>query len=154
MTVARGLLALASASLAQILLVMYLPPLARRCDLFTIVVVYHALTRPQHAAILMGTGAGLVQDSLIGSVLGLNGFKKTLIGYLVGVLGSLFMLNHALPRFGILFVATWLDPVTELGLSMVMGQSFVFPGAWELVQRGVGNGLLGLMVFWIAARLP
>jgi rod shape-determining protein MreD len=154
MKIVRGLLALGTAALAQVLLSRYVPALARYCDLFTIVVVYYGLTCPPSAAMVMGTGAGLVEDSLVGSVLGMNGFKKTLIGYLVGSIGSLFMLNQAIPRFGILFAATVLDTLAELGLSVAMGQSFVFHGTLELLQRGLGNGVFGLLFFWVASRLP
>jgi hypothetical protein len=35
-----------------------------------------------------------------------------------------------------------------------MGRSFVFPGALDLLQRGLGSGVLGLLFFWVAARLP
>ena len=154
MKIARGLVALAGAALAQALLSRYAAGLARYCDLFTIIVVYYGLTRPPTSAMLMGTGAGLMEDSLLGSVLGMNGFKKTLIGYLVGTFGSLFMLNQTIPRFGILFAATALDPLTELGLSMAMGRSFAFPDSIELLQRGLGNGVLGLVFFWVAMRLP
>jgi len=35
-----------------------------------------------------------------------------------------------------------------------MGRSFGFPAPLELLQRGLGNGILGLVFFWIAARLP
>jgi rod shape-determining protein MreD len=151
---ARGLAALATAAIAQALLSRYAGGVARYCDLFTIIVVYYGLTCPPTTAMLMGTGAGLMEDSLLGSVLGMNGFKKTLIGYLVGTFGSLFMLNQTIPRFGILFAATILDPLTELGLSMAMGRSFPFPDWLELLQRGLGNGVLGLLFFWVAARLP
>jgi len=151
--VARGLMALGTACLAQILLSRYLPSLGHRCDLFSILVVYYGLTRHQTPAMLMGSGAGLVQDSLVGSLLGLNGFKKTLIGYLVGSVGSLFMLNQAIPRFGILFGATFLDPLTELMISLALGRSFVFPALSDLVQLALGNGLVGLLIFWIAARI-
>lgn len=154
MKIARGFLALAAACLAQVLLSIYLPSVARRCDLFTILVVYYGLTRPQAAAMVMGTGAGLVEDALVQAIVGLNGFKKTLIGYLVGSFGSLFMLNQAIPRFGILFAATFLDPLTEMGLLAAMGKGFVFPEMLELLQRGIGNGVIGLLVFWIAARIP
>ena len=81
-------------------------------------------------------------------------FKKTLIGYLVGTIGSLFMLNQAIPRFGILFAATVFDPLAEWGLSVAVGRSFVFPGTLHLLQRGLGNGVLGLLFFWVASRLP
>ena len=154
MKVFRAALALGAVCLVQILLAHYLPAVAERCDLFTVLVVYYGLTRPPRAAMVMGAGAGLVQDALVGSILGLNGFKKTLIGYLVGAIGSLFMLNQAIPRFGILFAATIVDPIAEWGLMLVMGQIFVFPGLWDLAQRGLGNGVIGLLVFWIAARLP
>src|SRR5262245_6949858 len=154
MKVARGVVLLGAAALAQALLSRYAPTLARFCDLFTIIVVYYGLTRPPTAAMFMGTGAGLMEDSLLGPVLGMNGFKKTLIGYLVGSFGSLFMLNQTIPRFGILFAATTLDPLTELGLSLAMGRNYVFPQSLDLLQRGLGNGALGLLVFWAAARLP
>jgi rod shape-determining protein MreD len=154
MKAARGVLSIIAVCVVQVLLARYLPPVAERCDLFTILVVYYGLSRPPTGAMVMGAGSGLVQDALVGSILGLNGFKKTLIGYLVGTLGSLFMLNQAIPRFGILFAATILDQAAELGLSMVMGQSLAFSGIWLLVQRGLGNGVLGLLTFWIAARIP
>ena len=154
MKVTRGILALAAVGLTQGLLSHYLPSVAHRCDLFLILVVYSGLTRHQTAAMLMGTGAGLVEDSLFGAILGLNGFKKTLIGYLVGTVGSLFMLNQTIPRFGILFVATLIDPVAEMLLSLALGQRFLFPGISDLLQQGLGNGLVGLLVFWIAGRLP
>jgi len=150
----RATVALAAVCLVQILMSRYLPQLARRCDLFTILVVYYGLTRPQPAAMLMGTGAGLVEDSLLGALLGLSGFKKTLIAYLVGSIGSLFMLNQAVPRFGILVAATLIDPLLDLVLSVALGQVVVLPGLPELLVRGLGNGVLGLFVFWIAARLP
>ena len=154
MKLARGVLVIVAVCLAQVLLAQYLPQVAKRCDLFIILVVYYGLTRPPAGAMVMGAGAGLVQDALVGPILGLNGFKKTLIGYLVGTLGSIFMLNQAIPRFGILFAATVIDQAAELGLSMVMGQSVALPGIWDLVQRGLGNGVLGLLTFWITARIP
>lgn len=154
MKVLRAVLAIGAAALAQVLLVGHLPALARYCDLFLIVVVYFGLTRPPVGAMAAGAGAGLVEDALIGSILGLNGFKKTLLGYLVASFGALFMLNQTVPRFGILFLATVLDPFVELGLSLALGRAFDLPGALELVWRGLGNGVFGLLFFWVAARLP
>jgi rod shape-determining protein MreD len=152
--IVRGVVALGAAALAQAFLSKYAPALSRYCDLFIIIVVYYGLTSPPTGAMAMGIGAGLVEDSLLGLDLGMNGFKKTLMGYLVGSIGSLFMLNQAVPRFGILFAATVLDPLAEMGLSLAMGRSFVFPGTLDLLQRGLGNGVLGLLFFWVAARLP
>ena len=154
MKIVRAAVTLMGISLVQVLLSLHLPAVARRCDLFSIFAVYIALTRPQRPAMVLGAGAGLVQDALTDAVLGLNGFKKTLLAYLVGTLGSLFMLNQTVPRFGILFASAFFDPLTELGLSLAMGQHFVFPGPWELFQRGLGSGVVGLLAFWLAARIP
>jgi rod shape-determining protein MreD len=150
----RALAGLAIVCLAQMLIGQHLPGLARRCDLFSVYVVYIALTRPARPAMLIGGGAGLLQDTLTGVVLGLNGFKKTLLGFLVGTLGSLFMLNQPVPRFGILFAAALFDPLAEWGLSMAMGQHFAFPAFTDLAVLGFSNGILGLAAFWVAARLP
>jgi rod shape-determining protein MreD len=154
MKIVRAVLALGAVSLLQMLISLHLPAVARRCDLFTIFTVYVALTRAQRPALILGSCAGLAQDALADTILGLNGFKKTLLAYLVGTLGSLFMLNQTLPRFGILFAAAFFDPLTELGLSLAMGQHFVFPGPLDLLQRGLGNGLVGLFAFWVASRIP
>lgn len=154
MRLLRVLLALGAVCLLQMLLGLHLPAVARRCDLFSIFTVYIALTRPQRPALILASGAGLAQDALVDAILGLNGFKKTLLAYLVGTLGSLFMLNQTVPRFGILFATAFFEPLADLGLALAMGQHLLFPGPWDLLQRGLGNGLVGLLAFWIAARLP
>lgn len=154
MRLLRACAGLALVCLAQMLLGQHLPSLARRCDLFSVFTVFIALTRPQRPAMVIGAGAGLVEDALTAAVLGLNGFKKTLLAYLVGTLGSLFMLNQTVPRFGILFASALFDPLAELGLSLAMGQHYVFPAPGDLLLLGVGNGVVGLAAFWLAARLP
>jgi hypothetical protein len=35
-----------------------------------------------------------------------------------------------------------------------MGQHYVFPAPGDLLMLGVGNGVVGLAAFWMAARLP
>src|SRR5207247_231538 len=97
MKIVRGVVTLGAAALAQSLLSHYGPALAGYCDLFTIVVVYYGLTCPPPAAMMMGTAAGLVEDSLLHSILGMNGLTKTLITYLVGSTGELVMLCHTSP---------------------------------------------------------
>lgn len=154
MNLLRALAGLAIVCLAQMLIGQHFPGLAKRCDLFSVYVVYIALTRPARPAMLIGGGAGLLQDALTGIVLGLNGFKKTLLGFLVGTLGSLFMLNQPVPRFSILFAAAIFDPLAGWALSLAMGQHFVFPAPMDLALLGMGNGILGLAAFWVAARVP
>ena len=154
MNFGKALLGLAAAALAQMLLGKHAPAFAERLDLFTIFTVYAALTRPPRTAVILGSASGLLQDALTHVFLGFNGFKKTLLAYLVGTLGGLFMLNQPVPRFGILFAAAFFDPIASLLLSLAMGQQHVFPGIGDLVLRGLTNGLVGLVTFWVAGRLP
>lgn len=150
---AKGSIALFLATSGQFLMTRYLPDLGRRIDLFTVVVIYYAVTRRRMGVMLAGTSAGLVQDLLTHTFLGMNAFKKTLVGYVMGALGSVFMLNQPLPRFGILFVATVLETLVEAGLILVLGQHATLPSAGELVRQGLGNGITGSLIYWVVSKL-
>jgi len=149
----RGGLALGGAAAGQFLVTRFLPELGRSLDFFTVLVVYYAVTRRRVGVILIGTSAGLVQDLFAHTILGVNAFKKTLVGYLMGTLGSLFIVNQPLPRFGILFVATLLDALVEVGLILVLGQHPVVPPAGDLIRLGIGNGISGSVIYWMVGRL-
>ena len=149
----RGILALVLASGGQILLSRYLPWLGKMIDLYTVLVLYYAVSRRRVAVMFMGTTAGLVEDLLTHTVMGMNAFKKTLVGYLMGALGSFFMLSQPLPRFGILFLATLLEALTEAGLVLVLGQHLVFPTGADLIRLGMGNGLAGILLYWLVPKL-
>lgn len=151
-SLARGIGALVAVALCQLLLVRYLPALGRSVDLYTVLVIYYAVTRRRLGVMVMGTAAGLTEDLLTHTFLGMNAFKKTLVGYLIGTLGSFFMLNQTLPRFGVLVAATFLEAVTEAGLILVLGQHLVFPGTGDLIRLSLGNGIAGILVYWAVSR--
>ncbi|HEV8376719.1 MAG TPA: rod shape-determining protein MreD, partial [Candidatus Polarisedimenticolia bacterium] len=149
----RGILALVLAAGGQLLLSKYLPTVGRMVDLYTVLVLYYAVTRRRVAVMVMGTTAGLVEDLLASPVLGVNAFKKTLVGYVMGTLGTYFMLNQPLPRFGVLFLATLLEALTEAGLFLVLGQHAVLPSTGDLVRLGMGNGVAGIIAYWLASKV-
>ena len=68
-------------------------------DLVLVAVVYVALTSGPGTGLLTGTFAGLVQDALSSSVLGIGGLAKTIVGFLAGVIGTQFIVSQPLPRF-------------------------------------------------------
>jgi len=67
-------------------------------DLVLVVVVYVALTSGPAAGLLSGAFAGLVQDALSSSVIGIGGLAKTLVGFLAGIIGTQFIVTASLPR--------------------------------------------------------
>ncbi len=149
----RGMVGLLVAAGCQILLVRYLPAVGASVDLFTVLVMYYAVTRRRIGVMVMGTTAGLVEDLLAHTFLGMNAFKKTLVGYLVGMLGSFFVLSQPLPRFGVLVLATILEALTEAGLVLVLGQNLVLPSVTDLLRLGLGNGIAGVLAYWAVSKM-
>ena len=76
---------------------------ATAVNLVLIAVIYVALAFGPVAGLMAGTVGGLVQDALAGGIVGVGGFSKTLVGFLVGLLGAQFIVAQSLPRF-VMFV--------------------------------------------------
>ncbi len=66
-------------------------------NLVLVVVVYVALAFGPAAGLVVGTAGGLIQDTLAGGIVGIGGFAKTLVGFLVGVLGAQFIVARPMP---------------------------------------------------------
>ena len=60
-------------------------------DLVLIVVVYVAITSGPTTGLLAGAAAGLAQDALSSGILGIGGLAKTVVGYLVGLASTQFI---------------------------------------------------------------
>ncbi len=117
-------------------------------DGFLIFVVYHAITRSQIPATLVGTAAGLVEDTLSWPF-GINAPTKTTIGYIISGLGSQLLLNQPLPQFLILFAATGVEEILQRIFLVLIGQSFLWPSLLPLAEEGLLNAALGVLVFRI-----
>ncbi len=79
-----ALIALFAILVFQVLSSFWLPSLFY-LDLSLIATVYFGLRQEKLHAAMFGSAAGLLQDLLSGAPLGLNGFAKALIGYLVAI---------------------------------------------------------------------
>jgi rod shape-determining protein MreD len=120
-------------------------------DLALICCVYYGFTlgRPI-ASVFIGTALGLMQDSLSGSVVGANGFSKTLIGYLAASAGGKFAVDQSITRVFALFLFSLGDGllVTMLGLMVGAQPNTAYGGViggWMLTATF--NTLLGLVFF-------
>ena len=94
-------------------------------NLVLVVVVYVGLAFGPAGGLVAGTAGGLVQDALAGGLIGIGGFAKTLVGFMVGVLGAQFIVSQPLPRFVMFVGATFVHEACFQGLYAVV-ESRVF----------------------------
>lgn len=123
-------------------------------DLVLVVVIYIALGGGPVAGLLVGSVAGLVQDSLSGSVVGAGGLSKSLVGFLAGLLGQQFIVVNLLPRFVVFFGGTLLHALMFVGLYQLI-EPGAMRGPWTgaLTQAAV-NGAVGILAFHFVERAP
>jgi len=149
---ARVLAAIAVALALQITLARFAIGGDTVVDLVLVVVVYAALAGGPVTGLLAGTAGGLAQDALSGGLVGVGGFAKTLVGFLVGVVGSQFIVAQSLTRFVVFFAATMMHAACFYGLYALI-EPRGFPVIAVLTQA-IGNGVVGVAAFQVAAMMP
>ncbi len=133
----------------------YLWPLSGNyVDLMLLPVCWYGITHSQRGAMLVGCGGGLLQDAwLHAGTLGINGFKKTLIGWALGGLGSRFDLNQPLGRFVSGAAVSLADSLLDVGLRQLLDQRVLGPVVLTVVVRALVTGLLMTVSFRWMERL-
>lgn len=147
----RALAAVAAAVAATVILQKAAPWARDEVDVFLLVVVYYAVSGSRVQAILMGAFAGLMQDVFASQFLGFHAFVKTGVAYLIGGLGSRFMLNQSLPQFASLAAATLLDGALAALLASLAGLPPVVR-IGPLTRLALINGLVGMIIFAMVRR--
>jgi rod shape-determining protein MreD len=123
-------------------------------DLVLIVVVYLALISGPVTGLLLGTAAGLVQDSLSSGIIGIGGLAKTVVGFVAGVLGTQFIVTAPLSRFVVFVLATVLHAGVFMGLYTLLGlRQFDDPWA-AVITQAIGNGFFGVVGAQLIELLP
>jgi rod shape-determining protein MreD len=123
-------------------------------DLVLVVVVFVALMFGPATGLLAGTFAGLAQDALSGSVIGIGGLAKTLVGFLAGIIGTQFIVTASLPRFVVFFAATALHAFIFMGLYVLLDlRQFGTPYA-AVAGQATANALIGVVAFQLVELLP
>jgi rod shape-determining protein MreD len=154
MRAAGVLLALAGALALQTTLAGLTIGGATMVNLVLVAVVYVALAFGPVAGLMAGTAGGLVQDALAGGIVGIGGFAKTLVGFLVGVLGAQFIVAQPLPRFVMFIGATLVHELCFQALyALVETRAFTMHWSAALTQAVV-NAVVGVMAFWTVERGP
>lgn len=112
-------------------------------DVVLVAVVYLALSSGPTVGLLSGTIAGLAQDSMGTSVVGIGSLAKTVIGLATGIVGAQFIMARPLPRFIVFFVASVVEMLLVIGMQVGLNiRQFGVPVA-AITERAVGNAFIG-----------
>ena len=127
---------------------------ATAVNLVLVAVVYVALAFGPVTGLLAGTAGGLAQDALAGGVVGIGGLTKTLVGFLVGVLGTQFIVAQPLPRLVTFLGATVVHELCFHALyALVEGRPFAIDW-WAVWKQAAVNSLVGTLAFAVVERGP
>jgi rod shape-determining protein MreD len=125
-----------------------------RVNLVLVAVVYVALAFGAVTGLLAGTAGGLAQDALAGGIVGVGGLSKTVVGFMVGVLGAQFIVAQPLPRFVMFVGATFAHEMIFQALySLVESRAFTMHYWATLIQAAV-NGGVGIAAFLLVEQGP
>ncbi len=154
MRTARVALAIAGALALQTTLARYLVGSGSRVDLVLVAVVWVAMTTGPVMALLSGAIGGIVQDALSGGVIGVGGFAKTVVGFLVALLGTQIVVTRPLPRFVLFAAATLVHAAVFLGLYSMLESRIPTASVGGVIEQAIGNGVAGLIVFELNRAVP
>jgi rod shape-determining protein MreD len=123
-------------------------------NLVLIAVVYLALSYGPVTGMLAGMVGGLAQDTIAGGIIGIGGLCKTLIGFLVGVLGSQFNLSTTIPRLVMFIAATFVHELLFEALHALVGWRPFTPHLSTTLVQALVNSLVGVIVFAVVELGP
>jgi rod shape-determining protein MreD len=125
-----------------------------RVNLVLVAVVYIALSYGAVTGLLAGTVGGLAQDAIAGGVVGIGSLSKTVVGFLVGVLGAQFIVSTPVPRFLMFVGASFVHEVCfQAVYALVESRGFRMQYSAAVVQAFV-NGAVGIAAFLLVERGP
>ncbi|MCC6390467.1 MAG: rod shape-determining protein MreD [Bryobacterales bacterium] len=143
--------------LAAILFQVYIPRLVEQLaylDLPLLVTVYFALMRRSPIiGLLLGSGIGLVQDSLSHQPLGMFGIVKTLVGYFCATVSQRFAVENSAIRFILAYFFYFFHQLMYwILLRALLGQPGDFDPRRELIL-GLLNAAVALPFFRLLDKL-
>lgn len=132
----------------------FLPGAARWVDVMLLPVIWFSVNGSPREGMLVGCSAGLLHDAWFEvGVLGLGGFKKTLVGWALATLSGRFDFK----REGGLVLAGALgslaDSVLDIVLRDLLDRHESVPGVLEVLVRAVVAAGLLLLLGTVVARM-
>jgi rod shape-determining protein MreD len=119
-----------------------------------VAVIYAALALGAVTGLLAGAAGGMIQDAIAGGIVGIGGLSKTIVGFLVGVIGAQFIVSQPAPRFVMFVGGTVLHDLCFQSLyALIEGRAVHFAWGTMFTQAAV-NGLIGILAFQIVEGAP
>ena len=147
------LVAIAIATVLQTALGLVWPGVARVFDPYLLVMVYCGLTRGETHGMLAGAAAGWVQDVHFGGrIVGISGLTKVIVGFVVGVAATRFLLSGIGSQVLVVFTATVADAIIMHSLASVFSIPTDELSTWGLALRGAVNAGVGVVLFTFVDR--
>ena len=131
----------------EILFSRALPELRRYFDLPLILVLYLSLHSTAAKGAFWGTCFGLLSDLLLGTLLGLNGLSKTLIGFLAGLLRLRAAAEGVAGRMLWLGAAAALDTVLMIAILDLLGHPLPDSSLPFVALRSCLASVVGVFIF-------
>ena len=130
----------------------------RYLDLPLVITVYFSLQRAPVLGMAVGVLAGIGGDIIGSGILGVRGFAKTLVAYLVAVASIKLSLENPLARLAVVAIASAANIVFFIGLNLMLEQSLPLIGTWGDFGRTLGRSVLGdtlvsLVIFFLLDRI-
>lgn len=123
-------------------------------DLVLVAVAFIALKWGPGAGVIGGTIGGLTQDALSGATIGVGGLAKTIVGFLVGVIGSQFIVARPAPRMLIVAGATLANRLIVQAIVSAIALSWAGV-RWPAMLTETGlNSLAALILFQSIETVP
>jgi rod shape-determining protein MreD len=125
-----------------------------RVNFVLVAVVFIALLQGATSGLLAGMAGGLVQDAVAGGIVGIGGISKTVVGFLVGVLGAQFIVSQPLPRFVMFAGATVLHEVVFQALNALAESQGLRIHYRDVLTQAAVNGFVGILAFYLVEAAP
>jgi rod shape-determining protein MreD len=107
-------------------------------DLPLLVTIYFGLQRAPVLGMIVGLAAGLGGDIISGGVLGVGGFTKTIIGYLVAIASVKLSLENRLVRLLVVAAVSIANTLLFVGLYQVLEQSLPHTDSLQELIKTIG----------------
>ena len=128
-------------------------PVSAFVDLPLVVATWFALSRGEILGMLGGSLSGWLSEALFGrGIKGVSGLIRLVLGFVLGLLGSRFLVTGTVPRFLLLLTVTVVDTRAFEWIAPAFGMSpqRYSPGA--MAVRGSINAGVGLILFALFER--